>query len=158
MPKIELHTKINAPILICFDLARSIDLHKISTAKSNEEAIDGTISGIINLNETVTWQATHFGIKQKLTSKISAFESPIFFKDEQINGIFKYLKHEHHFNQEENHVLMTDIFIFESPFGIFGKIFNYLILKNYLKNLLATRNQIIKEYAESDKWKLVLKN
>jgi ligand-binding SRPBCC domain-containing protein len=157
MPKIELQTHINAPILICFDLARSIDLHKISTAKSNEEAIEGTIFGLINLNETVTWQATHFGIKQKLTSKITAFESPFFFKDEQIKGIFKYLKHEHHFVQNENQVLMTDIFIFETPFGIFGKIFNYLILTKYLQNLLATRNQIIKEYAESDKWKLVLK-
>ena len=80
MPKIELTTEIYSSITICFDLSRSIDLHKISTAKTNEEAIAGTTSGLINLGEYVTWKATHFGIKQKLTSKITAFESPFFLE------------------------------------------------------------------------------
>jgi len=35
MPKIEMITIINAPIALCFDLARSIDLHTISTSKTN---------------------------------------------------------------------------------------------------------------------------
>ena len=51
MPKIELKTEINSTLEICFDLSRSIDLHKISTAKTNEEAIEGTTSGLINLNK-----------------------------------------------------------------------------------------------------------
>ena len=56
MPKIEITTAIKAPLEICFDLARSIDLHKISTAKSKEQAIAGVTSGLIGMNETVTWQ------------------------------------------------------------------------------------------------------
>lgn len=79
MPKIEIITEINSTIDICFDLSRSIDLHKISTAKTNEEAIAGRTTGLINLNETVTWQATHFGVRQKLTSQITAFNRPFFF-------------------------------------------------------------------------------
>lgn len=51
---------------------------------------------------------------------------------------------------------MKDVFYFESPFGIVGKIFNYLVLTNYLKNLLIKRNNIIKEYAESESWKKLL--
>ena len=66
MPKIEITTEINSTLEICFDLARSIDLHKISTAKTNEEAISGRTTGLIELNESVTWEATHFGIKQKI--------------------------------------------------------------------------------------------
>lgn len=156
MPKIELITEINSKIDICFDLARSIDLHKISTEKTNEEAIDGKVSGLIGLNEYVTWQATHFGIKQKLTSKITVYERPYYFVDEQLKGIFKSIRHEHKFEQFEERVIMTDIFEFHSPFGLLGKLLDKLILTNYLQKLLIDRNNVIKEFAETDKWKLVL--
>ncbi|WP_443939348.1 SRPBCC family protein [Pedobacter sp. MW01-1-1] len=148
MPKITLTTEINATPEICFDFARSIDLHQISTAKTNEKAIAGRTSGLINLGETVTWEAIHFGIKQKLTSKITSFNRPDSFVGEQIKGVFKSIYHEHTFIQQDNAVLMIDIFEYESPFGIFGRIFNRLVLTNYLKKLLVTRNQIIKAYAE----------
>lgn len=156
MPIIKLTTEIESTIEICFDLSRSIDLHTISTAKTNEKAIEGVISGLIGLNENVTWQATHFGIRQKLTSKITEYNRPIYFRDEQIKGIFKSIYHEHIFEQKAEKVLMTDIFKFQSPFGFFGQIFNQLILKKYLHDFLKKRNNIIKEYAESDKWKLIL--
>ncbi len=156
MSKIELTTEINSKIDICFDLARSIDLHKISTEKTNEEAIEGKVSGLIGLNEYVTWQATHFGIKQKLTSKITVYERPHYFVDEQLKGIFKSIRHEHKFDQFEERVIMTDIFEFHSPFGLLGKLLDKLILINYLQKLLIERNNVIKEFAETDKWKLVL--
>lgn len=156
MPKIELTTEINSTLEICFDLSRSIDLHKISTSQTNEQAIEGRKNGLINLNETVTWQATHFGIRQKLTSKITAFDRPNSFVDEQIEGIFKSIFHEHKFEQVADKIIMKDIFEFHSPFGISGRIFNKLVLTNYLKNLLINRNQIIKEFAETEKWKEIL--
>jgi ligand-binding SRPBCC domain-containing protein len=151
MPKIELITEINTKIELCFDLSRSIDLHKISTAQTNEKAIAGRTSGLINLNETITWQATHFGIKQKLTSKITAFDRPNHFVDEQIKGVFKSMFHQHKFEKVGNKVIMTDIFLFESPLGILGTIFNKLVLTSYLRNLLIKRNRIIKEFAESNR-------
>ncbi|MCA2857498.1 MAG: SRPBCC family protein [Chitinophagaceae bacterium] len=156
MPKIELITEINSTLEICFDLSRSIDLHIISTAQTNEQAIAGRTSGLINLNESVTWQATHFGVKQKMTSKITAFERPNYFIDEQVKGIFKSIVHEHKFEKVGNMIIMKDIFEFHSPFGLLGKLFNHLVLTNYLKRLLITRNQIIKEFAETEKWKVVL--
>ncbi len=51
---------------------------------------------------------------------------------------------------------MKDIFEFQSPFGIFGKIFNELILTKYLRKLLIDRNKVIKEFAETGKWKTLL--
>lgn len=151
MPSITLHTEINASLETCFDLSCSIDLHKLSTAQTNEEAIAGKTSGLIGLNETVTWRATHFGIRQELTSKITAYNRPYYFVDEQVKGIFKSIKHEHKFESINNKVLMTDVFHFESPLGIFGSIANYLFLTNYLKRLLLKRNETIKDFAESDK-------
>ena len=156
MPNIILETKINSDIETCFDLSRSIDLHKISTAKTNEIAIDGTISGLINLNEFVTWEATHFGIRQKLTSRISAFESPKYFRDEQIKGIFKFIIHDHYFESQNGITIMKDIFNFQSSFGFLGKIFDKYILTKYLTELLIQRNKIIKEFAETQKWKTIL--
>lgn len=156
MPKIILSTKINSSIEVCFDLSRSIDLHKITTVNTKEEAINGTTSGLINLNETVTWQAIHFGVKQKLTSKITSYDRPFYFVDEQLQGVFKSIYHLHKFEVDSEFVTMTDEFEFQSPFGIIGKVFNKIILEKYLIKLLTTRNNIIKEFAETDKWKSVL--
>jgi ligand-binding SRPBCC domain-containing protein len=100
------------------------------------------------LGESVTWEATHFGIKQQLTSKITAFDAPNYFVDEMVSGAFKSFKHEHIFKTEGNQTLMIDKFYFESPFGIFGKLANKIFLKNYMIKLLTTRNSLLKEKAE----------
>lgn len=152
MPQIILHTHIHSKIDICFDLSRSIDLHIYSTAKTKEKAIDGKISGLIGLHEFVTWEARHFGIKQKLSTKITQYNRPYHFRDEQIVGIFKSLKHDHYFEEKSGWVQMKDVFHFESPVGVLGRIFNKLILTNYLKSFLLERNRIIKDYAETEKW------
>lgn len=156
MPKIKLKTIIHADIEICFDLARSIDLHSISTAKTDEKAVDGKMKGLIELNEFVTWEATHFGVRQKLTSIITAFERPFHFRDEQQKGIFKRIYHDHYFQKLENGVLMTDEFTYEAPFGILGELVEKLVLTKYLTKFLKERNQMIKEYAESDLNKTIL--
>jgi ligand-binding SRPBCC domain-containing protein len=121
MPTIVLHTEINAPIAVCFDLSRSIDLHQISTERTKEKAIDGVTSGLIGINETVTWEATHYGITQRLTSKITAYHRPFYFVDEQQEGAFKSIYHEHKFEDKAGKTLMQDSFYFESPYGILVK-------------------------------------
>ena len=155
MPQIHLKTLIKSKIEICFDLARSIDLHKVSMARSDEKAIGGRTSGLINLGETVTWEATHFGVKQKLTSRITAFNRPYHFRDEQIKGAFKSILHDHYFEVQGNGVLMKDIFNFESPLGILGTLANKIILTKYLTKLITERNNIIKEFAETERWRTV---
>ena len=158
MTTIRLETTIKADIQVCFDLARSIDLHKISTARTNENAIAGVTSGLVNTNDFVTWEAVHFGLKQRLTSKISIVEPYFHFRDEQLKGAFKYFIHDHYFKTDNGIVTMTDIFEFSSPFGIIGKLFDKMVLTNYMKKFLTERNQFIKEFAESEKWKLILKD
>jgi len=73
-----------------------------------------------------------------------------------LKGAFKSFKHQHIFKKTRNIVEMTDIFEYKSPFGIFGKLADSIFLKSYMTNLLEERNQIIKEFAESEKWKMVL--
>lgn len=157
MPRICLKTTITAPIDIVFDLSRSIDLHTVSTKQTNEEAIAGKTSGLIGLGESVTWRAKHLGFTQSLTSKVTDYNHPSFFADEMVEGIFKRFRHEHHFETEGNQTLMTDIFEYQSPFGILGKLADFIFLENYLRSFLKKRNTAIKEVAESDEWKKILK-
>ncbi len=156
MLTIHLTTFINAPVQRVFDLSRSINLHKKSQERTGEVAVAGTTSGLINLNETVTWQAKHLGKKRLLKIKISALDSPATFTDEMIEGDFKYMKHEHHFKQVENGTIMIDLFYFETPYGMIGKILNRVYLTRYLRRLLEQRNRVIKDYAESNKWQHLL--
>jgi|TARA_B110000977_G_C10910489_1_gene429033 ligand-binding SRPBCC domain-containing protein len=156
MPRIEIKTKIKANKNIVFDLSRSIDLHKISTEQTNEEAIAGKTSGLIGINESVTWRAKHFGVYQNLTSKITEFDKPNYFVDEMQKGAFKEFKHEHHFTELNGETLMTDIFNYKSPLGFLGKFADKVFLKKYMTELLTERNRVVKEFAESGKWKELL--
>lgn len=149
MSRIYLETLINADINTVFDLARNIDLHQQSTSKTHEKAIAGRTSGLIEENETVTWRAKHLGVYQTLTTKIISMEKPNQFTDEMQKGAFKSLRHQHIFKTVNGKTIMTDIFDFESPLGIIGKMFNKLFLKNYMKNFLLERNRLIKTTAES---------
>ncbi|MDC8104644.1 SRPBCC family protein [Chryseobacterium sp. PTM-20240506] len=145
MSRIYLKTIIKADICKVFDLSRDIDLHQQSTSGTEEKAIAGRMHGLIELNETVTWRAKHLGIYQTHTSKIISMEKPLEFTDVMLKGTFKSLKHQHLFKQEGNYTIMTDIFEFESPLGMIGMLFNYFFLKNYLKDFLVKRNEIIKK-------------
>jgi len=149
MPVIRLTTFINASIETVFDLARSIELHQVSTKQTNERVVGGRMSGLIALNESVTWEARHFGVVQRLTSKITVLEKPCYFVDEMVKGAFHSFKHEHLFEKSDTGTFMTDIFNYKSPFGVFGKLADRLFLQAYMEQLLIHRNKVIKEYAES---------
>lgn len=148
MPRIHLSTIIGADIQTVFDLSRNIDLHQKSTSKTHEKAIAGRTSGLIEQGETVTWKAKHLGVYQTLTTKIISMNQPHHFVDVMQKGTFKSMKHQHIFTQEGKNTIMTDIFEFESPFGIIGKAFNVIFLKNYMEKFLKERNQFIKTTAE----------
>jgi ligand-binding SRPBCC domain-containing protein len=156
MPTIQLTTFVAAPTQRVFDLARSIDLHRKSMAHTEEEAIAGTTSGLIGLDETVTWKARHLRKMRVLKSKITAMDPPLSFTDEMVSGDFKSLRHEHHFKTIANGTLLIDIFSYEAPYGGLGRLADRLFLTRYMKALLEARNKTIKEYAESEKWKFIL--
>lgn len=151
MTTINLITKINSPIKDVFDLNRNIDIHKLSTAKSNETAIEGVTSGLINLNETVTWRGKHFGVYQTHKSLITEMKFPNYFVDEMVEGRFKSFKHQHTFSEENGITIMKDEIQYETPFGIIGKLFDKFVLKNYLTDFIQERNEFIKNLAENQK-------
>ena len=153
MPVIQLFTTIAAPPDRVFDLARSIDVHQESMAHTNERVVAGVTRGLMSLGDEVTWEARHFGVRQRLTVRITTFERPIRFQDIMIRGAFKQMIHDHEFNAQASGTLMIDRFDFESPFGIIGWLIDRIVLRSYMYRLLRRRNEILKILAESDDWK-----
>lgn len=149
--EIVLHTTVKAPIQTVFDCARSIDIHLLSTAQTNEKAIAGRTNGLCELGDEVTWRAKHFGIYQTLSSKITQFKAPFHFQDCMVKGAFSFMQHDHYFEEKEGTTLMKDVFCYGVPYGISGRLFNKVVLKKYMANLLETRNHVIKEVAENKK-------
>ncbi|MHA4845439.1 SRPBCC family protein [Flavitalea antarctica] len=156
MPNIHLTTFIAAPLERVFDLSRSIDLHKKSMAKTGEQAVSGTTMGLIGAGETVTWKAKHLMKTRIMKIKVSEMNRPLSFVDEMVEGDFKSFRHQHHFKQIDNGIFMIDIVDFESPYGKLGRVLNSIYLTKYLRTLLESRNEFIRNFAESNKWKDLL--
>lgn len=149
MTTINLKTVIHSKIDACFDLARDIEVHILSTGKTNEKAIAGRTKGFCEQGDTITWEARHFGITQQLTVEITKLNRPFYFEDRMLKGAFKSMRHEHHFEEVEGKTIMSDHFEYEVPFWIFGWLFNRMILKQYMTKFLVTRNQTLKSLAEN---------
>lgn len=106
MPTIALQTVIAAPPERCFDLARSIDFHVVTAGTTQERAIAGRTTGLIELGERVTWSAKHLGIRQTLTVEITLFDQPLHFQDVMLSGAFAVMRHDHYFTLAVMRVLL----------------------------------------------------
>ena len=148
MTTIKITTHYFATIEKVFDTNRDISIHQQTASKTKEIAIAGITSGLINKNETVTWKGKHFGFFITHQSLIPEMIFPTYFVDEQLKGHFKSFKHQHFFEQKENYVEVRDLLEYETPFGVFGKLFDKLFLKKHLTNFIIHRNTILKDLAE----------
>ncbi len=141
---------IRAPIEKCFDYARDIDVHTQTVWKhTRERAVSGVTSGRIGAGDTVTFQATHFGIRQKLTSCIVQYERPHVFVDQMVKGAFQSMRHEHHFSRiDDQTTCMRDMLKFEAPLGVLGRLAERLVLKHYMHAFIQSRNTKLKAILE----------
>ena len=144
-----LHTRITAPVAEVFDAASDIDAHLGSMKDSGEQAVGGVTGGRIGLGQDVTWRARHFGLWWTMTSRITEWDEPHSFVDEQTRGPFKSFHHLHTFADQGDGCLMTDTIKFSAPFGPIGELAAKLVLGPYLKRLIASRNQYLKDLCQA---------
>lgn len=146
----EVVTEIAAPPERAFDLSLDIDAHLGSQAAAHEQAIGGITSGLIGLGESVTWRATHFGIPFTMTSRITEWERPHRFVDEQTKGPFRRFHHEHRFEPDGTGTRMIDRISFDAPLGPIGWTVERAVLGRYLEQLIVERGRYLKTQAESN--------
>lgn len=148
MPIIEYEIYVDAPIHICFDLTRNVEVHMETTAKTKERAIAGVTTGLMENGDTVTWEAVHLGVRQRLTAKIIEMDRPHKFTDVMVKGAFHSFTHTHEFIESGTGTIMKDVFSYKSPFGIIGKIADRLFLERYMNKFIADRAMELKRIAE----------
>ena len=148
MTTITVTTRIAAPIELCFDLARDVDTHIRTSAGNQERAVAGKTSGLLNLGDVVTFEAVHFGIRQRLTARIVGFERPTRFIDEMVKGAFASLRHVHEFSSDGSVTVMTDIITWRSPLGILGTIADRLAVEKHMRNFVTKKQHNLKLFAE----------
>ena len=159
MVQLEELTVVHAPIERCFDLARSVEVHLAGNVHSGEAAVAmaGVTSGLIGMGQRVTWRAKHFGICQRLTSEIKAMDRPTFFQDTMIRGAFRSMNHNHFFRPlTPEQTEMKDVFCFEAPLSVLGRLAEIAFLRRYMQALLQKRNAVLKQIAESSEWRRYL--
>lgn len=83
---------------------------------------------------------------------ITEFEPPTHFADVMVRGVFRRMQHHHYFERSSEGTVMRDLFSYEAPLGILGRIAELLFLNRYMRSLLVERNRVIKETAESGAW------
>ena len=159
MVRLEEVTTISAPREVCFDLARSVEVHLAGNVHWGESAlaVGGVTSGLVGLGQRVTWRARHFGMWHRLTSEITAMEPPDYFQDTMVRGIFRSMRHDHFFRSLPSGVTeMKDVFWFAAPLPVLGRIAEIAFLGRYMRQLLRERNSVIKRIAESGDWRRYL--
>lgn len=156
MPTVRVETLIGAPSALCFGLARDVELHTRSAAHTGERAVAGTTSGLLALGDEVTWEARHLGVQWRLTARVTRFEPPHRFVDEQVRGPFRSFTHTHEFvptapsapGGRNSTTRMIDTFRYAAPLGPLGRIAEALFLTRYLQRFLTLRARFLREEAE----------
>jgi RimJ/RimL family protein N-acetyltransferase len=153
--ELHLETFIAAPVTRCFDLARSVDLHVDSAGATGERAVAGVTQGLLGPGDTVTWEGRHFGVRQRLTAVICAFDPPASFTDRQVSGAFAELVHRHRFQAAGGGTVMHDEVRLRAPLGLLGRLADPVVT-GHLRRFIEARNRVLKEIAEGDGWRRYL--
>jgi ligand-binding SRPBCC domain-containing protein len=150
MRTVTVNTRIAAPPQRCFDLARSVEAHVASAGDTGERAVAGRTSGLLELGDEVTWEARHFGVRQRLTSRITAFDAPHYFQDTMVRGALKSLVHDHHFEPtpDGQATVMRDVLVFAAPGGPIGWLAERLVLAGHLRRFLQRRGEALRKMAQ----------
>ncbi len=110
--------------------------------------MSGPTSGLLELGDEVTFEARHFGIRWRLTARITQFEQSQLFVDEMQRGPFAFWRHEHVFGQCGSETIMIDAVDYKPPARGLGTLVDYLVLRRYMRKLLHRRGQYLKSVAE----------
>jgi ligand-binding SRPBCC domain-containing protein len=147
---IHLETFIAAPVEPCFDLMRDVAVHTQSTPGTDERAVAGKTSGLLDQGDEVTWEAVHLGARRRLTVRVTRCEPPRLFEDEQVRGAFGAFRHRHTFQAVAGGTLMVDDVRYTVPLGPLGRLADRLFLERYLRRFLSRRARALKKLAERE--------
>ncbi|MEE6295784.1 SRPBCC family protein [Georgenia wangjunii] len=150
MVVVEVVTHVTAPAARTFDLALDMEVHAASLAGSEETATTSTGTPALLLGDEVTLRARHAGFMWTMTARVTAYDRPRRFVDEQVRGPFATMSHEHLFAEvSPGRTVMTDRMTVRAPFGLLGRAAEAALLGPYLRRLLRQRATYVRQRAEA---------
>ena len=146
VPHFLLTTEIDAEPAEVFELALSVDAHTASMGRSGERAVAGVTSGRLQLGDTVTWKARHFGFPFRMTSVISSWDPRAVLRRRAdarpVRGLAARPSLE---PAGEGRTRMVAVVVFSSPLGALGGLVDALVLDRYMRRLVEQRNAWLRE-------------
>ena len=85
------------------------------------------------------------GIKTNWVTEITHVEDKKFFVDEQRFGPYSMWHHEHHFEEKEEGIFMTDKISYKIPFGFLGHVAQMVFVRKQLKTIFEYRRRALEE-------------
>ena len=82
---------------------------------------------------------------------ITEYEEGVRFVDQQLKGPYSMWHHTHEFKEVDGGVEIVDKIYYVMPFGLLGRIVNYVIVKNDLNNIFKYRFKIINQLFDENK-------
>ena len=140
MPLVKVVTHARCAPEVMFDLALNVDAHAASLSGSGETATTSSGARQLGRGDEVTFRARHLGLVWRLTSRVSEYQRPHRFVDEQVRGPFASMRHEHLFEAAaDGGTVMTDLMHVVAPLGVVGAVVGPAVLRPYLHRLLRER-------------------
>lgn len=145
----EVVTDVKAPAHVLFRLALDTAVHSASLRRTRETATTSSGRAELGLGDEVTFTARHWGIRWRMTSRVTEHRAPDRFVDEQVAGPFAQLRHEHLFEPVAEGARMIDRVVFTAPLGLLGRGVERVVLRRHLETLIRTRALFLKAEAEA---------
>lgn len=156
MSFIHITTFIKAPVDRVFDLCRNTTIYRKALHGGNETLSASASDVLVKEGDTVTLSAKHLGKVRALTARVIELSKHEKFVEEQVKGDLKSFRHEHYFKPVENGTIVIDMVKMEEPRDAVGGFLGKWFMKKYFEKILHKRNELVKQYAESDKWRTIM--
>ncbi len=86
-----------------------------------------------------------FNIPMRWVTEITHIKGRSYFIDEQRSGPYRIWHHEHHFEEKDGGVLMTDLLYYDVGMGWIGKCASLLFVDRKVKEIFDYRFQLLEE-------------
>jgi ligand-binding SRPBCC domain-containing protein len=144
MPRFETALTLVRQVEDVFDFfRRPANILRVSPPDLNLQILEAP--ELLELGSRIVLQARHWGIAQKLASKITAFEVNTHFVDELQEGPFRKWVQTHRFEAVSEGTRLTYQVDFEPPGGILGMMMKASAIEKDLEAVCAFRAQKLQE-------------
>jgi ligand-binding SRPBCC domain-containing protein len=124
-------------------LARPANLLLVTPPDVNMTLVDAPER--LTLGSKITAKVSKFGVPQKITNEVTAFEEGVGFTDVQVSGPFKKFEHTHRVEPAGSGTRIFDRIEYEAPGGLVGLLLTNKKIQEYLETLDAYRAKRFKE-------------